>query len=192
MPCMRPISHVFDAQYLERLRNNDPATGQHFALYFATFLNWRLRIRFRDPEVLKDIRQETLRRVLEAICKGALRDPAKLESFVGAVSNNVVFEYWRAAKRGKHEEIMFDIADGNSDPERDCRKLEVSVRLRAALETLSVRDQQVLRLMFFEGLGASEISALLRVTEAYVRVLIHRAIVRLRRAAVPRELLASA
>jgi hypothetical protein len=43
----RPTGFEFDEAYLNRLRNNDWQTGQHFASYFGRLLGWRLGSRYR-------------------------------------------------------------------------------------------------------------------------------------------------
>src|SRR5579863_1133526 len=122
--CNRPGSYVFDEEYLSRLRNDDEQTCDHFATYFARFLNWRLRSKCRNREMIDDVRQETLRRVLEAVRNGALRDASRLEAFVNSVCNHVLLEYWRAAKKHSNNEPCPDAIDHRSDPETRMRKAE--------------------------------------------------------------------
>src|SRR2546421_53015 len=88
------IGFEFDDEYLKRLSRDDPATAEHFGIYFGQLLNRKLRCRCRNPELLEDVRQETLRRVLEAVRKGELSSPKRLEAFACAVCNHVLFEYW--------------------------------------------------------------------------------------------------
>src|SRR5438105_15883079 len=78
----------FDDAYLNRLRDDDPETANHFASHFGRLLNWKLRLRYHDPELIDDVRQETLRRVREVILHGELHDPKRLEDFVCAVHKN--------------------------------------------------------------------------------------------------------
>src|SRR5436305_7862359 len=82
----------FDHEYLKRLSEDDPEIADHFATHFGRVLNRKLRCRTRDPELIEDVRQETLRRVLEAVRNRELDDPKRLEAFASAVCSNVLFE----------------------------------------------------------------------------------------------------
>jgi RNA polymerase sigma-70 factor (ECF subfamily) len=171
---------VFDDAYLDRLRDNDSQTGQHFATYFGRFLAWRLGGRYRDVDLIDDVRQETLRRVLEATRKGLLREAQSLESFVNAVCNRVLMEHWRTSKRHAHTDTDVDTIVSPSNPERACRRAEAVRRVRSAMQSLAVRDREILSIVFVEDEAAKEVGIRLKVSRTYARVLVHRAIGRLR------------
>ena len=58
---------TFDQEYLERLRDGNSQVEQHFAAYFGELIHLKVRRRVRSPQLLEDIRQETLLRVLRAV-----------------------------------------------------------------------------------------------------------------------------
>jgi len=57
---------TFDDDYLRRLRDGDSQVEQHFASYFGELILLKLRRRVRTRQLMEDIRQETLCRVLRA------------------------------------------------------------------------------------------------------------------------------
>lgn len=173
-------SFEFDAEYLQRLRQGDPEIAEHFAVYFGRILNRNLRCRCRNPELIDDTRQETLRRVLDIVRRSEVNNPKRFEAFVTSVSGNVLFEFWRAAKKHAAEEPKSEPVGLQPDPEQACTTREAVAKLRAGLRTLPMRDRQVLTMAFFEERDSSELSARLRVSRTYARVLVHRAIVKLR------------
>lgn len=174
------IRFEFDHEYLQRLRAGDPETAEHFAIYFGRVLSRNLRCRCRRPELIEDIRQETLRRVLEIIRKTELNSPSRLEAFVSSVCNNVLFEYWRSAKKHSAEEPKCELVGSQPNPEQAFTNREAVTRLRQGLSTLPARDREVLRLAFLEERDNSELSTRLQVSRTYARVLVHRAIAKLR------------
>ncbi len=178
--CRRPNNCQFDGDYLDLLKKDDPHTGQHFATYFSRFLTWRLGARYRDLDLIEDVRQETLRRVLEAVRKGALRDPQSLESFVNAVCSHVLMEHWRTSKKHHHADTDVEKLVSHSNPERICRRNEAVRRVHSAMKSLPVRDREILSIVFVEDRDASEVSLRLQVSRTYARVLVHRALGRLR------------
>jgi RNA polymerase sigma factor (sigma-70 family) len=176
-----PPIYEFDEAYLERLRCSDGQTGQHFAIYFGRFLTWRLAARYRDADLIEDVRQETLRRVLDAIRRGLLRDAHRLEPFVNSVCTRVLLEHWRTTKRHAHADVDMDAILSTSNPERACRRAEAVRRVRSAMKTMAVRDREILSIVFVEDEAAKEVGMRLKVSRTYARVLVHRAIGRLRK-----------
>src|SRR5206468_1500556 len=46
--------------HLRRLASGDGVVEHHFSSYFREFLSLKLRVRIRSPQLIEDIRQETL------------------------------------------------------------------------------------------------------------------------------------
>ena len=178
--CRRPTGFEFDEAYLDRLRNEDGTTGQHFATYFGRRLNWRLAARDRNTDLIDDVRQETLRRVLEAVRKGLLRDAQRLEAFVGSVCSRVLMEHWRKAKKHASADTDVETILSYSNPERAYRRTEAVRRVRSAMQSLPVRDREILSIAFVAEEPAKEVGIRLQVSRTYARVLVHRAIGKVR------------
>jgi RNA polymerase sigma factor (sigma-70 family) len=132
-----------------------------------------------DLDLIEDIRQETLRRVLEAIGKGLLRDAQRLESFVNSVCSRVLLEHWRISKRHAHVDTDIERIVSHSNPERAYRRAEAVRRVRSAMQSLPVRDREILSIVLAEDEAAQAVCVRLKVSRTYGRVLVHRAIGRL-------------
>ena len=84
---------TFDEEYVGRLRDGDAGAEEHFAAYFGELIHLKLRRRVRTPQLVEDIRQETLCRVLRILReKGGIEDARKLGAFVSAVCHYVTAE----------------------------------------------------------------------------------------------------
>ncbi|MGB6393282.1 MAG: hypothetical protein WA875_02670, partial [Candidatus Acidiferrales bacterium] len=84
----------FDDAYLQRLRERDFQTEQHFVAYFSQLILIKARARLHSPQAVDDIRQETFLRVLKALrTEGAIRQPDRLGPYVNSVCNNVLQEF---------------------------------------------------------------------------------------------------
>src|SRR5437764_8379447 len=151
-------SFEFDEEYLKRLSEDDPEIADHFGTYFGRVLNRKLRCRCRNPELIEDVRQETLRRVLEAIRTGDLNNPTKLEAFVSCVCSNVLFEYWRAVKKHSADELKSEPAAHQPNPEQAFTRTEAIRQLWQGLSALPVRDREVLQIAFLEESDSFELS----------------------------------
>src|SRR6266478_3340010 len=89
----------FDQDYLRRLASGDAVVEHHFSSYFGDLLSLKLRARIRSPQLIEDIRQETLLRVLRIVRKAGVKHPERFGAFVSAVCNNVIMESIRDEMR---------------------------------------------------------------------------------------------
>lgn len=169
--------HLFDAEYVQRLAQGDPATESHFSAYFEKFIFLKLRSRRVSPEMTEDVRQETLLRVLKALRNGSgVAHPERFGAFVNSVCNNVLIELSR--KQAKHPQINADGPEPQDDRVNMDAALVSEQRKRvvaAVLDELSGKDREILRLVFFEEADRNEISEKFNVEPDYLRVLLHRA-----------------
>jgi RNA polymerase sigma-70 factor (ECF subfamily) len=169
--------HIFDADYVRRLAEGDPDTESHFSTYFERFIFLKLRSRRVAPEMIEDVRQETLLRVLKALRQGAgVTHPERFGSFVNSVSNNVLLELNQ--KNSKHAPMDDDTPepfDNRVDLDAAIITEERKRMVAAVLDDLSVKDREILRLVFFEDIERTAICNRLNVDLDYLRVLLHRA-----------------
>lgn len=130
--------HSFDAEYLRRLKEGDPATEEDFDSYFRQLLYLKLRGRLRSYQLIEDIIQETLTRVLEIVRHGpGVESPEKFGGFVLAVCNNVLREFVREDSR--HEgasEHHPDPPDPTVDLDRPLIDNELKRQVGRVLATL--------------------------------------------------------
>jgi RNA polymerase sigma-70 factor (ECF subfamily) len=176
--------HVFDAEYVARLTRGEPETEAHFARYFGQLLTIKLRARVRSPEMAEDIRQDTLLRVIRNLReKNGVEHPERFGAYVNSVCDYVLLEFTR--RSGKYQQIPEDAPDPVSqdvDPESSLVTEERKAQVRRVVETLNHKDQQVLRMLFFEARDKDEICRKLGVNRNYLRVRVHRALVHCREA----------
>ena len=170
----------FDAQYVNRLTVGDASVEQHFTAYFGEFLYIKLRRRNWSTHEIEDIRQETFLRVLQVLReKGGLEHPERLGAFVNSVCNNVVFEFCKA--RARHP--PFD-PDGNEpidhtiDMDGSLLAEEKKKLVRAILGELPAADRELLKMIFLEETNRDEVCRTMHVDRGYLRVLLHRALIR--------------
>jgi len=175
---------TFDDDYLRRLRDGDSQVEQHFAGYFGELILLKLRRRVRTRQLMEDIRQETLCRVLRAVReKSEVADARKLGAYVCGVCNFVALELIR-------REVRYDAAerdfDERPDPSRDADDLLIDEQRRRevqkTLAELEDRDRNLLRAVFLEELSSDEVCRRFGVEPGYLRVLVFRAKARFRQA----------
>jgi len=174
---LRVEFYRFDAEYVRRLTEGDPVTESHFGAYFEKFIFLKLRARRVTPEMIDDVRQETMLRVLKSLRQGAgVEQPERFGSFVNSVAKNVLLELQH--KNSKHPPIEEDAPepfDDRVDLDASIVTQERKRLVAAVLDELSSKDRDILRLIFFEDLDRDVICTRLKVEPDYLRVLLHRA-----------------
>jgi RNA polymerase sigma-70 factor (ECF subfamily) len=172
----------FDKSYVDRLRDGDPPTEQHFASYFGQLIGIMLRARYLSPEHVDDVRQETFRRVITALRRdGGIREPERFGAFVNSICKNVLRENAREWYRNlviqkDHSELPTKIVD----LEDALISRETEAKVREILAEMKPRDRELLRAMFLEEKDKDEICREFGVEREYLRVLLHRAKIRFR------------
>ena len=175
----------FDEQYIQALRDGVPEVSEHFALYFGELLSIKLRKQVRSPEMAEDAKQETLLRVLECVRRqSGLRDPERLGAFVLGVCNRVLLETWRQGGRYQEIENCPEPVDFRTGPEETAADAQSKRRVDESLARLPKRDRELIRMVYLEERDRLDVSRQLHVGQAYLRVLLQRALVRFKRAAM--------
>ncbi len=180
----KPQWSSFDFDYVQRLREGDPETEQHFTAYFGDLLMIKLRSRLRHRQTIEDIRQETFLRVLGTLkTKNSLHSPQCLGAFVNSVANNLLFELYRTQSRQRtveQDEQQFDVPDHQASAEVQMLTDERRRQVQKVLDELPPRDRDLLRMTFCEEKDPDEICESLHAGRKYLRVLLHRAKARFR------------
>ena len=173
----------FDDDYVRRLREGDPSTVDHFVAYFSQLLRIKLRSRRYAPDRIEDIQQETFARVFKALqTENGIRHPERIGAYVNSVCNFVMHEKNRDDfKNQTPEESQVDPPDKILDIEGLTIKAEIMDTIRTLIATLPEREQDVIRMIFFEEREKDDVCQVLNVDRDYLRVLLHRAIEHLRK-----------
>jgi RNA polymerase sigma-70 factor (ECF subfamily) len=168
----------FDRAYLDRLASGDPETERHFTRYFGDLLSIKLRSRLRSPALIEDARQETFLRVMKSLRQpGGIQSPGGFGAFVNTVCNNVLFEMYRSHSRTTplEDEAGAALPDLSIDAETKVGLDEDRAQVRSVMETLPLKERQLLQWLFFEECDKDEVCRRLDIDRNYLRVLLHRA-----------------
>lgn len=167
----------FDKAYVDRLRDGDLLTEQHFVAYFVQLLRIKLTARMLPPDRVKDLSQETFIRVIAAVRReGGIRQPERLGAFVNSICNNVLHEAQRNGYRNLPlEDSHFEIPDKMTDLDGMLDAKRSKERVRLILGKMQKRDRDLLQAIFLEEKEKDEICRKFAVDRSYLRVLVHRA-----------------
>ncbi|HSP69592.1 MAG TPA: sigma-70 family RNA polymerase sigma factor [Bryobacteraceae bacterium] len=173
----------FDADYVQRLREEDDATTEHFARYFGDLIRIKALSRLRSRHVAEDVQQETLLRVLRNLRRGLIEHPERLGAYVNTVSNHVMQEMFRRESRlGHFPADAGEISSGQPSVETGLLEDERRNLVKRALGELADKDRELLQRIFLDDDDKDLVCQEFNVTREYLRVLLHRARSRLRTA----------
>lgn len=163
--------------YLLKLAASDEEAIRHFTSYFGTLILIKLRSRMLPPIVIDEIRQETYVRVFAAIRKPqGIRDGTRLGAFVNSVCNHVLWEYSRqGARYTPLDAEKYQERAGDDDNEAALLLRERQHTVREVLETLPLRDRNILKAVFLDERDKNAVCSEFGIDRGYLRVLIHRA-----------------
>lgn len=166
----------FDHAYLVGLNSYDADIEAHFANHFGRVLHGRIRARLRHGFV-EDAVQESLTRVLSAArSPKRIRNPRAFAGFVGAVSQNVVYEIYREGTRMQSlESLVQEPIDQAKGPYAIAKTRQLGERVRETIARLAPSDQKLLCGVYFEEKSRAELCRELGIKRTALRVRLHRA-----------------
>ncbi|HKV23376.1 MAG TPA: sigma-70 family RNA polymerase sigma factor [Candidatus Acidoferrum sp.] len=167
---------AFTREYVERLREGDPSTEQHFVAYFDQLLRIKLRAKMLASETIDDLTQETYIRVLTSLRKDGVRQPERFGAFVNSICNNVLMEFYRSSSRtSPWDDSYEEKPDQNVDIEGFMVTQQSKKRVRQVLGELPRKDRELLEAFFLQEREKDDVCAQFGVDREYFRVLLHRA-----------------
>lgn len=168
--------YSFDAEYLRRLKDRDPATQEHFVAYFSPRMQVKLRHRGFASPALEDVSQETFFRVLTAVESDHVQYPERFGAYVHSVCDRVILEKFREFSRNQHLDLdEMDLPDRKTNLEAMLLRKEKRRIVEEILDELPAKKRNILRALIFEQLDREELCARFGVNGDYLRVLLFRA-----------------
>lgn len=142
------------------------------------FIYWHTK----DPYMAEDYTAEVF---IKAWKNWNRFKPEFIKAWLYKIANNLLIDNWRKRKNEKKVSLEDTVENGN-EPSYDedlvekINKSEDIKRLNKALDLLSENLKKVAVLRFIDGLSAKEVGEILGLSEVNVRVLQHRALVKLK------------
>jgi RNA polymerase sigma-70 factor (ECF subfamily) len=135
--------------------------------------------RVGNEQDAEDLTQQVFLKAWQAIHKYK-KTASPFIAWLMTISHNLVVDFYRTRKDRAYLEAEV-LADGSaSNPEAAAQASLEQQRLRRAILQLGSDEQQVVILRFIEGFEFAEIASLMNKKEGNVRVILHRALVKLR------------
>jgi len=166
------------AALVTRVAGGDVDAEESLMRFCAPRVRAMALARTRDPDLARDLTQESLLAILQAARKGQVRDLDRVAAFVAGVARNIINNHRRRSAR--HPEVSIDdegaidalvAADDHESGERQRQ-------VAGAMAELGDADRQVLTLTLIDGLKPGEIAEQTGLTPDVVRTRKSRAVKR--------------
>lgn len=135
--------------------------------------------RVGNEQDAEDLTQQVFLKAWQAIPRYK-KTASPFIAWLMTISHNLIVDFYRTRRDKAYLEAEI-LADGPaSNPEQAAETSLEQQRLRRAILKLGSDEQQVVILRFVEGFEFAEIASVLKKKEGNVRVILHRALVKLR------------
>jgi RNA polymerase sigma-70 factor (ECF subfamily) len=168
-----------EAELVQRAIDHDPeAFGRLYDIHVDSVYR-HVYYRVGNEQDAEDLTQQVFLKAWQAIDRYR-RKASPFIAWLMTISHNLVVDFYRTRKDKAYLEAEI-LADGPaSNPEQAAETSLEQQRLRRAILKLGSDEQQVVILRFVEGFEFAEIASVLNKKEGNVRVILHRALVKLR------------
>lgn len=158
---------------VDRCRRQESGAYEEFYGRFSKTI-YRVALRMlKDEAAAQDATQETLINVFRAI--GRFRGEARISTWLNRIATNVCLEILRRDKKRKEdsfEELQEVLSDSltSADNPFDCTyRSELGLRLESALQRVSPKQGEIVRMHDGQGLTIKEIAGRLKISEGTVK-----------------------
>lgn len=168
-------------ELVARIRQGDVEAEAQLYEKFSARVYFTALSETHSKEDAEDARAETFLRVIQALRQDKLRSADSLPAFIVGITLNVIRELVRQKYRADSlEDYEYDRA-GDDSLEAAFLDAEVSRALEAAAQQLKPREQQFLRMYFYDELPKAEIARRLGIKEERLRLIKSRALQQFRK-----------
>ena len=135
--------------------------------------------RTSNVEDARDLTQEVFIKAWQGLPKYK-RTKTPFLGWLFTISHNRVIDYYRTRKDYNYLKDEIVMEDREKSPEKVVEDQFTQQEVRRAILKLPEDQQQVILMSFIEGFGYNEIAAALNKSEGNIRVIVHRALKRMR------------
>jgi RNA polymerase sigma-70 factor (ECF subfamily) len=135
---------TFDADFLARLKQRDPATCASFIFTYTPILEAMLRYKLRDRAAIEDVRNGTFCRVFELVDGDRVRESERFGRFVSGVCSRVAKEYIRGTSSCAPLPDNFEPPDHQPLVDQLLEHKEFLALVRNELRKLSKEDRKLI------------------------------------------------
>ncbi len=158
---------------------DEAALGELYDRYAGKIYNY-IFYRVGDPDLAEDLTASVFIKVLDAL-KSSKGWQSSFSGWLYRIAHNAVVDHFRRQEQEKVLPLDEQIVAAFDDPVAAAERALSAEAIRAALNTLTEEQQQVVIYKFIEGLSNLQVAEIMGKTEGAIKSLQYRALAALRR-----------
>ena len=163
---------------LKRAQNGDTAAFALIYDHFAPAIYRFIYFRVGHKETAEDVLADTFVKAWQKI--NQINSPEALSGWLYQIARNNIIDYYRVRKETVALDEVVDTLQDAVNPADEVNATIQQKRILQAMKNLPPDQAQVLKYRFFEDLTNEEIALILNKNEGTIRVIQHRAIIKLK------------
>ena len=168
-----------DALLIQKAISRDAdAFGRLYDMYVDRVYR-HLYYRVGNEADAEDLTQQVFLKAWQAIDRYK-KTASPFLAWLMTISHNLVVDFYRTRKDKAYLDVELVADDSAAGPEQAAEARFEQQQLRRAILQLPGDQQQVIMMRFVEGFSYAEVASLLGKSEGAIRVILHRALVKLR------------
>jgi RNA polymerase sigma factor (sigma-70 family) len=153
---------------IARIRSGEGAAEEELVTLYRRPVFSIAAARTADREAARDLTQEVLMAVLQAVRNGQVRESDKLPAFIQGTARNLINNFFRS--RGRRAECTLEVVGAlSTNPVEEQEAAERGRLVRQELKSYSVLDQQILLFSLVDGHSLAEVAERLKMSHEAVR-----------------------
>jgi RNA polymerase sigma factor (sigma-70 family) len=165
-----------DLRLVEAIRRGVPEAEHTLYEKFSARVYYLSLRELRSPQDAEDAQAETFLRVLQAVRGNLLHTPQSLSSFVLGTARNVIREQLRQKRRTDQIDLEEIERQDKFVQRPEFFDSDVKNAIERVIRRLKVREQQFLRMYYYEELPQEEIARALGIKAERLRLIKSRAL----------------
>ena len=153
---------------VKRIGDGDRSAEEELAIVYSRRVFAIAVVRTRDRDAARDLAQEILLAVLQALRAKLIRDEEKLSAFIQGTARNITNNFLRSRARSSECELP-DIGPCGGDLVQQLESAERQRLMRQEFSRCTLMDQQILRLSLVDGYSLAHVAERLHLSHEAVR-----------------------
>ena len=139
---------------------------------YLTLLYNRCVYKISDKSSAEDLVQEILIRVYKALPK--YRHEAMFKTWLFTITDNVCYSFLRCNYKYKNNVVVMTVLDNLMAVTNN--NIDLEIDFNKTISSLSIKEQEIIKLRFYKELSLDEISNILRITMSACKMRLYRAL----------------
>ncbi len=173
---MSKLTTIKEQVLLLKIRHGDAAAYAEIYDTFVSAIFRYINFRVANEEIAQDLTSDTFLKVWERLTSDTEIKVRNIRAYLYQVARNLIADHYRQQQPLLLEDLAEELDNNSETTEVHLERQATLAEIEQALKKLKPLYQEVIILIYIEGLSIKEAAAILDKTSGATRVLLHRAL----------------